>query len=508
MSGTAIQDVLPKDLMELQLGQIDLLMAMYASDNAISMDSASADTIEKLRNWCENGDEVSPKIHQTSIDLVLRLDDFGDDDSSAHLLQLTLSVPLACLREDPLADPPSIKTRIQQPDWMSKGDIAKLNSELPDEDILSVIEHIKEAATQHLESLKQDEVANAPIKDTTIVRVWFYFPSISTRAKRDDLVNYAPTYGLTGFLLAGKPGVLCLEGGSVAVDDFMKFIKTESWGDIPAHHKKVSERYREEATDLKRAFADMQEITDMIEKRGARGNRGDMKALEAWLVECGLGEAFSKILISGSSSNNNRRRLDKGKYAKVSFLGWLLLLGEQLLSDLVRHLICLFAQECLDAAINAGCECAVGLEELELAANERESTEGCDGDEDEGCGSGETSDGKGKVPLGRETIVSIFGLVNPAAIKATGDDGKDELQTSADETGHDLKSLEPRLTHGLACFGSFVESMASGLSTDFLLVCGTELVGVTSKGVGGLAQFNDCLTGLDSVVESAHFEVE
>ncbi|KAF5244638.1 hypothetical protein FAUST_2154 [Fusarium austroamericanum] len=297
MSGKTMQDVLPKDLMELQLGQIDLLMAMYASDNAISMDSASADTIEKLRNWCENGDEVSPKIHQTSIDLVLRLDDFGDDDSSAHLLQLTLSVPLACPREDPLADPPSIKTRIQQPGWMSKGDIAKLNSELPDEDILSVIEHIKEAATQHLEGLKQDEVANAPIKDTTIVRVWFYFPSISTRAKRDDLVNYAPTYGLTGFLLAGKPGVLCLEGGSVAVDDFMKFIKTESWGDIPAHHKKVSERYREEATDLKRAFEDMQEITDMIEKRGARGNRGDMKALEAWLVECGLGEAFSKILM-------------------------------------------------------------------------------------------------------------------------------------------------------------------------------------------------------------------
>ncbi|KAM0230376.1 hypothetical protein ACHAPO_009371 [Fusarium lateritium] len=292
-----MQDVLPKDLMELQLGQIDLLMAMYASDDAIFMDPTSADTIGYLRDWCENGDEEAPKIHETGVDLILRLDDFGDDDSSAHLLQLTLSVPLTCSRGDIMADPPSIKTRIQQPEWMSKGDVAKLNSELPDEDILSVIEHIKEVATQNLEGLKQDEVANTPIKDTSIVRVWFYFPSISTRAKRDDLVNYAPAYGLTGFLLAGKPGVLCLEGGSTAVDDFMKFIKTESWGDIPAHHKKVSERYREEATDLKRAFNDMQEITDMIEKRGARGNRGDMKALEAWLVEYGLGEAFSKILM-------------------------------------------------------------------------------------------------------------------------------------------------------------------------------------------------------------------
>ncbi|KAG8672213.1 hypothetical protein FPOAC2_05582 [Fusarium poae] len=297
MSNTILQDVLPKDLMELQLGQIDLLMAMYASDDAVFMDPTSAETIEKLRDWCEGGDEVAPKIHETGVDLILRLDNFGDNDSSAHLLQLTLSVPLTYPRGAILADPPSIKTRIQQPEWMSKGDVARLNSELPEEDILSVIEHIKDAATQHLEGLRQDGIINTPIKDTSIVRVWFYFPSISTRAKRDDLVNYAPTYGLTGFLLAGKPGVLCLEGGSTAVDDFMKFIKTESWGDIPAHHKKVSERYREEATDLKRAFNDMQEITDMIEKRGARGNRGDMKALEAWLVECGLGEAFGKILM-------------------------------------------------------------------------------------------------------------------------------------------------------------------------------------------------------------------
>ncbi|KAJ4256204.1 hypothetical protein NW762_009282 [Fusarium torreyae] len=292
------QDVLPKDIMELQLGQIDLLMAMYASDDAISMDISSSDLIEELRAWFEGDRDSSPKIPEAGISMLLKLEVSEEDDSaSTETLQLTLTVPLKHQKEDTLTEPPPIKTRIQQPAWMSKGDVAKLNTEIPDEDILSVIEYIKDAASQHLASRKQAEVAKVQNQETTIVRVWFYFPSISTRAKRDDLVNYAPTYGLTGFLLAGKPGILCLEGGSTAVDDFMKFIKTESWGDIPAHHKKVSERYREEATDLKRAFSDMQEITDMIEKRGARGNRGDMKALEAWLVECGLGEAFSKILM-------------------------------------------------------------------------------------------------------------------------------------------------------------------------------------------------------------------
>lgn len=98
--------------------------------------------------------------------------------------------------------------------------------------------------------------------------------------------------------MAGKPGILCLEGASAAIDDFMRFIKTESWGDIPPQHKKVSERYREEAPGLKPAFRDMLEITDLVgEKRGERANRGDMKALKAWLGESGLEEAFEKVLM-------------------------------------------------------------------------------------------------------------------------------------------------------------------------------------------------------------------
>lgn len=34
-------------------------------------------------------------------------------------------------------------------------------------------------------------------------RVWFWLPSLSTREKRDDMVNWAPEYNLTGFVLAG-----------------------------------------------------------------------------------------------------------------------------------------------------------------------------------------------------------------------------------------------------------------------------------------------------------------
>lgn len=302
----ATQPLLPKVLLELQLGQIDLLMAMYASDDAVSVDDTSLHLVELLRSWCENDERAPPTISVSSIFLLLSLA-IADEDNGASTgdtsLQLEISVPIVCpgeeMPEDDHTEPPKAKLRVRQPAWMSKAEAARLTDAIPDEDMLTAIECVKETAARHLSESRQSDVAAVPTyADVSVDRIWFYFPSISTRSKRDDIVNYAPTYGLTGFLLAGKPGILCLEGASQAIDDYMKFIKTESWGDIPPQHKKVSERYRESGSGITRVFQDMREITDMVgERRGERANRNDMKALEAWLNEYGVGEAFEKILI-------------------------------------------------------------------------------------------------------------------------------------------------------------------------------------------------------------------
>ncbi len=234
--------------------------------------------------------------------LLLTLEVDSGDGIPIKTLQLDISVPFTH-HDDGTRLPeelPQPKVRLVQPSWMSKAEAAALVVDIPkDEDLFVNIEHIKDAACSHLSSISTRDATTSSERDENdaeaLVRVWFYFPSISTRSKRDDIVNYAPNYHLTGFLLSGKPGVLCLEGASSRVDAYMKFIKTESWGDIPAHQKKVSERFREPG--ITRAFEDMQEITDTLgEKRGERANRGDMKALEAWLVERGLGAAFMRVL--------------------------------------------------------------------------------------------------------------------------------------------------------------------------------------------------------------------
>ncbi|KAK8055596.1 hypothetical protein PG993_000823 [Apiospora rasikravindrae] len=309
--------LLPKELLEIQLGQIDLLLAMYAAEEELVVEDAARAYVEELKDWCAGDDAASPNGKLCpSITMLLTLQIHTDDEpsSSDRSLKLDISIPLALESSQDatgMEEPPPVKFRLQQPTWMSKAEAAQLMASIPQDetdrsDMFATIEQIKDAAFLHLQN--QNSTVPAEAEETTsntLIRVWFYFPSISTRAKRDDLVTNAPRYGLTGFLLAGKPGILCVEGGSAqAVDDYMRFIKTESWGDIPAHHKKVSERYREtlepgaDGQPAARAFRDMQEITDTLgERRGERANRNDMRALEAWLTERGLGDAMTKVLI-------------------------------------------------------------------------------------------------------------------------------------------------------------------------------------------------------------------
>ncbi|KAK7968983.1 hypothetical protein PG996_002572 [Apiospora saccharicola] len=308
--------LLPKELLEIQLGQIDLLLAMYAAEEELVVEDSARTYVEELKDWCSSdsatlpGGKVCPSITML---LTLQIHASDDDDkgsSPGKPLKLDITIPLALDNSQDttaMEEPPPVKFRLQQPTWMSKAEAAQLMTSIPQDenDMFSTIEQIKDAASLHLQT-QHNNATPAEAGDSAypshgpLLRVWFYFPSISTRAKRDDLVTNAPRYGLTGFLLAGKPGILCLEGGSAqAVDDYMRFIKTESWGDIPAHHKKVSERYRETlGEETPRAFQDMREITDTLgERRGERANRNDMRALEAWLTERGLGDAMTKVLI-------------------------------------------------------------------------------------------------------------------------------------------------------------------------------------------------------------------
>ena len=281
--------------MSLQLSTIDLLTAMFPTPGELDIPASTAEYIDRLRNWCEDPSSATPDT-PARLDLAVRL----PIPSSDQTIQVNITVPLQ--HTDPetdLDEPPPLSYTLRQPSWLSRAELASISADMPTDDILSAFQYIQDTACAHLTSPTSISTPN-PNQSTQptqpLIRAWFYFPSLSTREKRDDLVRTAPSYTLTGFVLAGKPGVLCLEGESPRIDAYMKYIKTHSWGDIPSHQKKVSERFRQTEA-VERVFADMQEITDSLgERSGQRANRGDMQALEAWLGARGLGEAFERVI--------------------------------------------------------------------------------------------------------------------------------------------------------------------------------------------------------------------
>jgi hypothetical protein len=297
--------VLSREHMEAQLSAIELLTGMFPEEGELEIPSETVRWTEILNEWCAGtqSEEVpSGTPSELSLSLSLVIGEHSDVETR-HIL-LNISVPIRCLDSDAL-EPPLLRYFLRQPEWLSKAQVSEFSSSIPQADVFEAIEWIREEAPKRLMAKSEEASLGAKVPTEKLVRVWFYFPSLSTREKRDDMVNFAPSYQLTGFVLAGKPGVLCLEGATANIDAYMKYIKTHSWGDIPSYQKKVSERYRETKAEdrdidvlgIKRVFGGMEEITGVLGDRGgARANRGDMKALEIWLKEKGLGEAFERVI--------------------------------------------------------------------------------------------------------------------------------------------------------------------------------------------------------------------
>jgi hypothetical protein len=275
----------PPDLLESQISTLDLLLAMFPDPSESDITPSDLSLITNIR---DNGIEslTSPLPSEIHLSLHVSLD-------ATHSIQVNITAPLQTSETEP-TEPPPIAFSLRQPDWMDKASVAALSSSLPP-DIFSALDFLRDQGTSLIPTLPTTETK--PTSTGPLVRVWFYFPSLSTREKRQHMVDWAPSYSLTGFVLAGKPGLLCLEGSASSIDAYMNEIKTVSWGDIPSYQKKVSERYREVEVG-ERAFGEMSEITDAVgERHGARQNRGDMAKIEAWLKGKGLGEMFESVIL-------------------------------------------------------------------------------------------------------------------------------------------------------------------------------------------------------------------
>ncbi|KAI9330537.1 hypothetical protein BDR26DRAFT_871478 [Obelidium mucronatum] len=238
---------------------------------------------------------------------------------AAHLI---VSLPIGSGSNTTQQSDP-IELSIKYEEWMTRQTHSELQALVENEgaDVLGVIETVRDILGTYCSSsssstsnalgndlLSKDsrELVPGGLADNAgnplpqLKRFWFLLVSLSTRSKRGDLVEWAPSYGLTGFVMAGKPAVVCCEGDGPAIDRYIAEIKSVSWADVPSHQKKITLMLSEEIVG--RAFTDMTEITHLFEMRGGRGNRPDLAQVRQWMESKKVGHVFNDVFGGANSA--------------------------------------------------------------------------------------------------------------------------------------------------------------------------------------------------------------
>ncbi|BGP27109.1 DUF1115 domain protein [Rhodotorula toruloides] len=324
--------LLSLELLALQLESFELAQSLFPLPGELELEEETAVILPSLRRWISEGHTPYDGDTEVGRDAVLPTNDLAftvtlevtsaASPASIHTLALSIRLPLTKPLDfaHTLADgSPAATVRLQQPPWMSRTTHDGLAASLPScnpstftsntDLLLHTIDFLRDKIASVIPLSAEPTLTDTPKKlDEPEFRVWLWFPSLSTREKRDDIVNWAPEYGLTGFVLAGKPALLCLEGTENNVQTYLAEIKAKSWADIPSFQKKISERYRtpllppsipsSDPTQY-RIFTSMDEITSLIPRTGQRGNRGEMGEVRDFLETKGLGKAFGLVIGGG-----------------------------------------------------------------------------------------------------------------------------------------------------------------------------------------------------------------
>lgn len=180
---------------------IDLLAAMFPLPGEFRIDPPSEADVAWLRDVVNGGAERkdSTRLSQP-IKAFLRV---SEDDSPDHAVELEVQLWLEQTRPIITVRRAEHLTRTEQ--RALEMELLTGEAEEAADVILAHVDRVRGFLLQHRTRADAARAAPLAIPEPAAPdeRIWFWFPSLSTRAKRQDLVDYALRYGLTGFVLAG-----------------------------------------------------------------------------------------------------------------------------------------------------------------------------------------------------------------------------------------------------------------------------------------------------------------
>lgn len=85
--------------------------------------------------------------------------------------------------------------------------------------------------TEHIDSNDKDKPLNKS-DIVTVERLWIYSHHLKSRQKRQNLIRLAGQLHLSGFSRPGKPGIICVEGVAIDVQEYWRTVRQWCWQKI------------------------------------------------------------------------------------------------------------------------------------------------------------------------------------------------------------------------------------------------------------------------------------
>ncbi|XP_068751088.1 RWD domain-containing protein 2A-like [Montipora capricornis] len=300
-----------RESLALQISEVEMLRSMYPTEDEFKVDEQ---VLADIQEFCSGRTNLEPNGLNFSLTISLLHGEFGEANRDReNMIEVSFYIP----QEYPNSKP-ELFARSQVVNREAQRELNdELNSHLSSLErgelcTLPVIQWVQENGGIYIRRSQDDKLTTAECKlrendhktkkNGTFLRMWLYMHHIYSKTKRKDILQWACDYDLTGFCLPGKPGVVCLEGNQINVEEYFSRLRRLNWKKITCRHREKGDENL--SIDDQRKFSGFDEL--FFEVHGTRENHMDMGQFLHYLEQHNLGDIFQILFgIEGKSSLNS-----------------------------------------------------------------------------------------------------------------------------------------------------------------------------------------------------------
>ena len=159
----------------------------------------------------------------------------------------------------------------------------------------SVILLVMSELTNLLLDIVNDQLQSSNLEETPAdfpevsiySRVWYYAHHIYSREKRTNMLQWSKEWCLTGFILPGKPGIICIEGLKKNCKEFNSRVRAMNWQLLKLQHEEPT------LSSEEMKFENLKEL--IFDVHGRDNKHQDLGQFRTFLSEIGLDNVFQVL---------------------------------------------------------------------------------------------------------------------------------------------------------------------------------------------------------------------